>query len=97
MANVHLTVAKPGTAVELPRDEALWLADALEALDPEDAPGAESVAARIRSAIGDRHDEEVGLDEAELDAVALSLASLRDGAAPSGQLADLVEALRRWR
>lgn len=50
MANAHLTAAeKPTTAVELPPEDAKWLAHQLDRFkDPSDTPAAAEAAARIR-------------------------------------------------
>jgi len=93
MANVHLTAAEPGMAVELPPDDAAWLADELDRLEPDTAPGAQEAAERIREAIGDPQDHEVALDQPGVDALARVLAT----DAASERLSDLAEALRSWR
>jgi hypothetical protein len=94
MANVHLTAAAPGTAVELPPDDAARLADELDRLERAAFPGARDTAARIRAAIADPADHEVALEEAELDALAHALST---GERSSEQLSDLADALGSWR
>ena len=70
MANVHLTPADTATtAVELPQEDAEWLADELERFDPSDTPEAADTAGRIRQATVDRADSQVALSGAELDAL----------------------------
>jgi hypothetical protein len=70
VANVHLTPAdRATTAVEVPREDAEWLAGELERFDPSDTPEAADAAGRIRQATADPADSEVALSAAELDAV----------------------------
>jgi len=97
MANVHLTAAAPATAVELTPDDAAWLADELDRLEPAAAPGARDAAARIRAAIADPQDHEVALDQPELGALARALATDARIVHASERLSDLAEALRSWR
>lgn len=95
MANVHLTAAAPTTAVELTPDDAAWLADELDRLEPAAAPGARDAAARIRAAIADPQDHEVALDQPELDALAHALATGRESD-PSDAVAELRRTLHGW-
>jgi hypothetical protein len=96
LANVWLTAEKATTNIELPPDDAEWLADQLDRIaDPSDTPAAPDAARRIRRAVVDPGDPEVTLTGAELDAVRRAF-ELEPGANDSVHLRQLRGELNRW-
>jgi hypothetical protein len=96
MANVWLTVEKATTNVEIPPDDAEWVADQLDRIaDPSDTPAAPDAVKRIREAIADPGDAEVVLSGAELDAIR-RVFELEPDANDSEPLRNLQAEISRW-